>query len=92
MHKSFEPKICSIEMQLTEAVTRRWFAEKVLKISQNLQETTFGGAFFNKAAGCIAATLFKKRLRQRCFPMSFAKLFKNLSFHRTPLVAASEYF
>ena len=40
--------------------------------------------FFNKVAGLRSATLFKKRLRHRCFPVNAAK------FLRTPfLVAAS---
>ena len=36
--------------------------------------------FFNKVAGLSPATLFKKRLRHRCFPMNFAK------FLRTPFL------
>ena len=34
--------------------------------------------FFNKVAGLRPATLFKKRLWHKCFPVNFAK------FHRTP--------
>ena len=36
--------------------------------------------FFNKVAGLRPATLLKKRLRHRCFPVSFVK------FLRTPLL------
>ena len=36
------------------------------------------GLFFNKAAGLRPATLLKKRLWHRCFPVNFAK------FLRTP--------
>ena len=36
------------------------------------------------------ATLLKKRLWHRCFPVNFAKFLRTLFFHRTPLVAASE--
>ena len=43
----------------------------------------------NKVAGLWSAVLFKKRLRQRCFPVNFAKLFKNDFFYRTPPVAHS---
>ena len=41
--------------------------------------------FFNKVACLIPATLLKKTLKHRCFPVNFEK------FLRTPLVAASEY-
>ena len=40
--------------------------------------------FFHKVAGLGPATLLKKRLWHRCFPVSFVK------FLRTPLVATSE--
>ena len=36
----------------------------------------------------MQATLLKKRLRHRCFPVNFWKSFKNTFFHRTPPVAA----
>ena len=42
------------------------------------------GLFFNKVAGLRPATLLKKRLWHRCFPMNFAK-FPRTPFHRTPL-------
>ena len=40
--------------------------------------------FYNKVAGPESATLIKKRLWHRCFPMNFAK-FLRTTFHRTPL-------
>ena len=40
--------------------------------------------FFNKVTGLNPATLLKKRLWHRCFPVNFAKLL------RTPLVTAFE--
>ena len=43
--------------------------------------------FFNKVAGC---NVIKKRLNFRCFPVNFAKFFKNTFFHRTHPVVASE--
>ena len=43
--------------------------------------------FFNKVAGC---NFIKKRLNFRCFPVNFAKFFKNTFFHRTHSVVASE--
>ena len=39
---------------------------------------------YNKVAGPEPATLLKKRLWHRCFPMNFAK-FPRTPFHRTPL-------
>ena len=40
--------------------------------------------FFNKVASLRPATLLKKGLWHRCFPMNFAK-FLRAPFHRTPL-------
>ena len=34
--------------------------------------------FFNKIAGLHSATLFKKRLRHRCFTVNFTKLIEHL--------------
>ena len=45
--------------------------------------------FFNKVADLRPATLFKKRLCHRCFPVNFMKFLKHL-FYITPLVADSE--
>ena len=64
---------------VTEAVVRRYSVEKVfLEISQNSQENTSASLFFNKVAGLRPATLLKKRLWHRCFPVDFVK------FLRTP--------
>ena len=40
--------------------------------------------FFNKIAGLRLATLLKKRLWYRCFPVDFVKFLKT-PFYRTPL-------
>ena len=51
----------------------------VLKTSQNSQENScVGVSFFNKVADLRPATLFKKTLQHRCFPVNFLK------FLRTP--------
>ena len=47
--------------------------------------------FLNKVADQWPATLFKKELWNRCFPVDLAK-FLRFFFFRTPLMAASEYF
>ena len=53
----------------------------LLEISQNSQESTCARAsFFNKIAGLRPATLLKKRLWYRCFPVNFVK------FLRTPIL------
>ena len=58
-----------------EAFVRRCSVEKVfLEISQNSQENTCARVSFTRPA-----TLLKKRLWHRCFPVNFAK------FLRTPL-------
>ena len=67
-------------VKLSEAVVQRCSFKKVfLEISQNSQENTCQGLFFNKVEGLRPATLFKKRLWHRYFPVNFAK-FLSISF------------
>ena len=65
-----------------EAVVRRSSVKKLfLELSQNSQEKTpVSESFFNKVASLRTATLFKKRLWHRCFPVNFA------IFLRTPFL------
>ena len=65
-----------------EAVARRCSVKKVfLKISQySLENTCARISFFNNIAVLKSATLLKKRLWHRCFPMNFAKISKNIFF------------
>ena len=44
--------------------------------------------FFNKIAGLRSATLLKKKIRHRCFPVNFVKSLRTSS-SRTPPVTAS---
>ena len=46
--------------------------------------------FFNKVTDLRPATLSKKRLWHRRFPVNFVKFVRTPFFYRTPLVAASE--
>ena len=63
-------------VDMTEAVVQGCSVKKLfLEISQNSQETPVPEA--------ARATLLKKRLWHKCFPVNFAK------FLRTPLVVAS---
>ena len=63
-------------MVSSEAATGGVLGKKVfLEILQNSQDSTC-----NKVAGLSPATLSKRRLWQRCFPVSFAK------FLRTPFL------
>ena len=39
--------------------------------------------------GLRPATLLRKRLWHRCFPVEFCEIYKNTFYYRTPLVAAS---
>ena len=65
----------------TEAVVRRCSVNEVfLEISQNSQENTCARVFFNKVAGLTPATLFKKTLWYRCFPVNFAKFLRTHFF------------
>ena len=62
----------------------------VLKIFANVTgKHLCWSLFFNKVARLRPATLLKKRLQRRCFPVKFAT-FLRTSFYRAPLVAASE--
>ena len=66
---------------MKEAVVRRCSVKKVfLQVSQNSQENTCARVSFNKVAGLSPATLLKKRLWHRCFPVDFVK------FLRTPFI------
>ena len=56
--------------------------ERFAKIASNLQQ--YQSFFFNNVAGLRPATLLKKRLWLRCFPLNFAK-FLRTPFYRTHL-------
>ena len=62
----------------SEAVARRCSVKKMfLEISQNSQENTCARVSFSiKLQG--PATLLKKRLWHRCFPVNFAKFLRTL--------------
>ena len=69
-----------------EAVVLTCSIKKVfLKISQNSQENTC-------ARGLRPATLFKKETLAQVFSCEFCEISKNISFYRTPLVAASIFY
>ena len=69
-------------VKLSEAVVQRSSLKTVsLEISQNSQYRDLcQGLFFNKVEGFRPATLLKKRLWHKCFPVHFAK------FLRAPLL------
>ena len=81
---------CAVEspnfLRYREAVTIGVLGKKVfLEISQNPQENTCVRVlFFNKVTGVSPATLLKKRLWHRRFPVNFVKFLKH-HFYRTPL-------
>ena len=55
------------------------------------QKQLSASAFFKiKLQVLRSATLLKKRLCHRCFPVNISKYFKNIFFYRTSLVSASE--
>ena len=59
---------------------------KILQHSQHLCQSLF----FNKVAGLSLASLLKKRLWHRCFPVNFVKFLRTPFFNRTPPVAPSD--
>ena len=71
-----------------QKVLQRCSAKKLfLKNSQNLQKHLYQSLFFNSRP----ATLLKKKLGHRCFPVNFAKFLRTHFFNITPLVAASGF-
>ena len=76
-----------VVMEYPEAVAQRCSVKNVfLGISQNSQENIFARVSFLiklQASDFRPATLLKKRLWSRCFPMNFAK------FLRTPFLQNS---
>ena len=71
----------SLYIQYTEAAFQRCSVKKVfLEISQNSQENTCARVSFLIQLQGSPATLLKKRLWHRCFPVNFAK------FLRTPFL------
>ena len=77
-------------LKTTEAVVRGCSVNKVvLEVLQNLQENTCARLSFLIKLQATSATLLKKGLWCRFFPVNFAKYLRNL-FHRTPLMTASE--
>ena len=62
-----------------------FFVEHILEISQDSQENTCARVSFLIKLQARPATLLKKRLWRRCFPVNFAKFLRTL-FYRTPLV------
>ena len=63
-----------------------------LEISQNSQENTCARASFLIKLQVAPATLLKKKLWDRCFPVNYAKFLRTSFFYRTPPVAASDDF
>ena len=47
---------------------------------------------FNKVAGLRSATLFKKRLWRRCFPMNFPKFLRTREVHVQPLASETRIY
>ena len=65
---------------MTEAAVRMCSVRKVVlkNLAKLIGKRLYQSLFFNKVAGHRPATLLKKRLWHRCFPVNFAK------FLRTP--------
>ena len=79
----------SVLSSFPKAVVRRCSTKYVfLKISQNLQENTCVGVFFNKVVR-KAFNFIKKEIPTQVFSCEYCEVFKKTYFHWTPLVAAS---
>ena len=76
----------------SEVVVQWCSVKKVfLEICQNSEKNNSARVSFLIKLLARPATLLKKRLWHRCFPVNFCEISKNTFFHRIPLVAASEY-
>ena len=79
--------LLSMENDLSRSSYRSCSVKKVfLEVSRNSQENTCPESLFNKVnnnKGLRPATLLKKRLFHRCFPVNFAK------FLRTPFLQST---
>ena len=76
----------------TEAVVRKCSVRKVfLKISQNSQESACVRVPFSIKLQALtqACNFIKKETLAQVFFYEFCEIFKNIFFHRTPLVDAS---
>ena len=80
----------------------RWTSQKhqfsgfivavVVQCSEKSCSETFSKKnHINKAAGLRSATLFKKRLWHRCFPVNFAEFLRTPFVENTSKTAASEF-
>ena len=67
----------NVQTQPPEAFCKKMCSWKFHKIHR---KTPVPETFFNKAAGLRPATLLKKRLLHRCFPVNFVR------FLRTPFL------
>ena len=76
----------SVPFQTSEAVVSRCSVEKVfLEISQNSQKKACARvSFFSKVTGQRPATLLKKRLCHRSFPVNFVKFLRAPFFTEHP--------
>ena len=85
MYKNQESKSFTRErIDISKVAARGVLWKKVfLEISQNSQENTCARVSFLIKLHTPPATLLKKRLWPRCFPVNFAK-FLGTPFHRTP--------
>ena len=72
MHRTCSHQSCSIKKVVLENFAK--FTRKYLCLS----------VLFNKVVGLTPATLLKKRLWHRCFPVSFAKLSRTLCYRPPP--------
>ena len=72
--------------RIIKAVTRRCSTKT--DVRKNFAKFTgkllCQGLFFNKVAGLMLATLFKKEALTQLFSCEFCEIFKSIYFHRTP--------
>ena len=80
--KIFIPILTEIKLRTyAEAVVQRYSVKKVfLEISQNSQENSCARVSFLIVVGLRAASLLRKRLYHRCFPVNFVKFVRTLFF------------
>ena len=70
-----------LQKQLLEVIYKKSVLKNFAKLTG---KHLFQNLFFNKVAGLRPATLLKKRLWNRCFPINFAKFLGSPFYRTTP--------
>ena len=84
LHVEAFGKLCKERFELQKQLPQVFYKKGVLKnVAKFTGKQPSQSLFFTKVAGLRPATLFKKRLWHRCFPVNFAKFVRTSFFQKT---------